>query len=277
MIKFLLPLALVFWALTPQARSNDLLFIGNSFTFGGPPPTPHFSGGVPALVQQIAASKGKVASAQMLAVGGKDWGFYLQAAGAQAILNAKSYDWVVLQDYSTKPTHLGNVSEFIKNGEAFYHRIREHSPKTKIVLYETWARAKGHPYYTGTSTPKSFADPIEMNRELEKNYARLESDLEHFEPGEQVWVAPVGTAFAHCLKEHPEVNLYGPDKYHASLEGSYLAALVIYSTIFEDSPLGAASSFEAAKLDPAVAAKLQATAQEIVGANLAQHLHASAH
>ena len=51
--------------------------------------------------------------------------------------------------------------------------------------------------------------------------------MEGVEAGQQVVLAPVGTAFARCLKEFPEINIYGSDKYHASVEGSYLAALVI--------------------------------------------------
>ena len=53
-----------------------------------------------------------------------------------------------------------------------------------------------------------------------------------------VKVAPVGLAFVKSIEQRPELDLYAPDQNHVNLHGEYLAAAVIYATIFNDSPEG---------------------------------------
>jgi hypothetical protein len=56
-----------------------------------------------------------------------------------------------------------------------------------------------------------------------------------------VKVAPVGLAFASALKERPDFALYIEDG-HPTEAGTYLAACVLYATIFYKSPVGIRSS-----------------------------------
>lgn len=244
--------------------AGNILFIGNSFTYAGGAPAVEKLGGVPKLVEAIAAAKDQKIETTMVSSGGKDWGWHLQQPATETALNAKKWNWVVLQDYSTKTTHMGNLADSLANGETFYKRIRKGSPAAGIVLYETWARGNGHSFYTGTSTKKSFVDPTEMMTEIRKGYAELKIRLEGIEAGEQVRLAPVGTAFALCQKKHPEINLYSGDIYHASEQGYYLSALVIYATIFQGNPTGATREFPGFALDQEMAGKLQEIAMEVV-------------
>ena len=50
-------------------------------------------------------------------------------------------------------------------------------------------------------------------------------------------VAPVGIAWEKAMKERPEVDMYAKDKEHPSIQGTYLALCVLYSTIYGESPL----------------------------------------
>lgn len=247
----------------PLAQAEDVLFIGNSFTFGGGDTTVIKDGGVPKLVEAIAASKGKSASTLMVTTGGMDWGFHLKNPATAIALNRKPWDAVVIQDYSTKPTHVGNVDAFMKEGAEFEDRIVKASPHAWIVLYETWAYGAKNPIYARTSSPTKFTNPEQMTSEVQKNYAALQASLHAKNPDCQVLVAPVGDAFARTRAEHPEINLYATDFKHANQNGSYLAALVIYATLFHDSPLHATATFPGFTLDPQTAAKLQSVAQEI--------------
>jgi hypothetical protein len=244
-------------------RAEDALFIGNSYTYGGPEMVINQHGGVPKLVEAIAASKGKKLSTLMLTVGGKDLAFHLLQPKTDVDIKAAKWDWVVLQGFSTEATHVGNPEEFFKDGEAFYRRILANSTKTKVVLFETWARPKGNDYYTGVSTPKTFVDVAQMNTEIQKNYTELYHRLEAIEPGNQVELAPVGLAFQRSLEKYPDVNLNFSDLHHANVAGSYLAALVIYATIYQESPKGATREFFGTSIDPGVAAKLQEIAEEV--------------
>lgn len=55
---------------------------------------------------------------------------------------------------------------------------------------------------------------------------------------EKAAVAPVGIAWENCLKRHPGIALYQADGQHPTEAGSYLAACVMYCTLFGKSPLG---------------------------------------
>lgn len=256
-------LAMIF--IGPGIRADDVLFIGNSFTFGGDETAVVNHGGIPKLVTAIAESKGKTASTEMVTTGGKDWGFHLQNPATDTALKSHSWNWVVLQDYSTKPTRLGDVDQFMKNGKTFSDRIADESPKAGIILYETWAYDSKNPIYQAAATGNNFTKPDDMIDELHKNYADLQKKLQEMKPDQQVRVAPVGTAFARCIREHPEINLYVADFKHPSQAGCYLSALVIYATIFQESPHGATASFPGFKIDAITAAALQVVADEVVG------------
>jgi hypothetical protein len=49
---------------------------------------------------------------------------------------------------------------------------------------------------------------------------------------------PVGLAWREAWKRDATLALYSEDKFHPSVAGSYLAALVIYEKLFERSPAG---------------------------------------
>ena len=51
-------------------------------------------------------------------------------------------------------------------------------------------------------------------------------------------VAPVGLAFSNALSERPDFDLYIGDREHSNARGEYLAASVLYATIFGESPEG---------------------------------------
>ena len=53
-------------------------------------------------------------------------------------------------------------------------------------------------------------------------------------------VAPVSLAWQRAMEERPEVAVYSTDDVHPSLYGTYLAANVVYATVFGESPVGLA-------------------------------------
>jgi hypothetical protein len=54
----------------------------------------------------------------------------------------------------------------------------------------------------------------------------------------QVPVAPVGSAMAKSLELKPGLAMLGPDKEHETRAGTYLAANVIYATLFQENTEG---------------------------------------
>jgi hypothetical protein len=194
-----------------------------------------------------------------------DWSYHLGQPATDKALGLKSWTWVVLQDHSLRPTSAGNAVQFLRDGEVFSQRIASISPHAGILLYETWARPPGEFYQKRPGNV--FSGPAQMMDDLHESYRRLRNDLAARNLNPAVRVALVGTAFARVAAEYPAINLNAVDQHHATAEGYYLAALVMYETIYHDSAKGAPTSFFHGEQVFAadVAAKLQAVADEVAG------------
>ena len=100
----------------------------------------------------------------------------------------------------------------------------------------------------------AYADKPEMSVQLANEFRRLGKKMD-------IPVIPVGLAFKRALEELPGVVLHAPDQKHPSLEGTYLAAAVFYSTLYGKSPVALNYS---AGLDDNIARQLRQTAWQTV-------------
>jgi hypothetical protein len=247
-------------------RADDVLFIGNSFTFAAMAPIVHFHGGVPKLFEAIARAKGHDVTTLAVTSGGKDWTWHLAQPKTARALAASTWTWVVLQDDSTEPTQIGSVPKFMAGGETFSDRIAQHTPNAGIVLYETWARPPGR-FYAAPPGNAFTGGPDEMMAQLHQNYAALQKDLAARNPHRPVREALVGTAFARIRSEYPGITVDAVDAHHATAAGYYEAALLMDEAIYGESVKGAPSTFfdGAVVIPPDEAAELQAVADEVMG------------
>lgn len=216
------------------AGSLNLLYYGNSFSQG--------NGTVPTLVEYIAQDAGEPTPNTIARlVGGKDLFFHLtdpvQAAAITSALSpGEEWDFVILQGFSTEATdRLGNPTAFRDNAKAIVANVRAHSPSAKVIMFQTWARAQGHSFYTGS--PPIFNGPIDMHRQIEKNYTLAVSDLNQ--------AFGSGTARrADCGQPAALFNfdpaIYATDRYHAGQPITLMSAMAIYTAIYRK-PIG---SFE---------------------------------
>lgn len=153
---------------------------------------------------------------------------------------------MILQNYSTEPTHLasGSVADHYTYGSLLYQQVLQNDPQTQVILFETWSRAAAHSLITGVSSPTSFASTAEFQSELRTNYHGLADSLNAAYPtNPPVRVAPVGTAWENAggLRDASDplfLPLFGSDNYHGNNNGYYLAACVFYSLIYGVSPHG---------------------------------------
>jgi hypothetical protein len=212
----------------PTALS--ILFIGNSFTFGGP---------IPRIVDDLAVDAGwPDPDVDSETVGGYSLARHRDRSETVAAVDRGGWDVVVLQEFSTGPTDgLGNPEQFKADATWFHDRIRETSPGARIVLYETWARHADHAYYPG-----SFDDPADMQAQLRfhyddcaERYIPENADLV-VEPS--IEVAPAGDAWEAHLQSDEPLRLHHTDDWHAGSRGQYLNGLVIYSTIYHRATAG---------------------------------------
>ena len=231
------------------SEANKVLFLGNSFTIGG-------NASVPEIFDRLAISGGHHdPDTVMRAVPGQRFSFHASDATSQNEINSKPWTHVVLQNYSTEPTHIGNVQNHLTYGTQLYDQIMANHAETEVVLFETWSRAANNSIISGTSTDSTFASTAEMQSELRLNYGNLALQLNTDNPtNPAVVVAPVGDAWENAgglrAESDPEfTDLHGGDNYHGNDNGYFLTAAVIYSTIYGVSPEGLLTSSDIASLN----------------------------
>ncbi|MFC1610667.1 hypothetical protein ACFL6C_06900 [Myxococcota bacterium] len=220
-----------------EAKPRHILFVGNSFTQTWPSAA-HDIGGVPALVRQFAVARGHDApNIQAELAGGTDLAWHLvNSAGAIAsptgFVPDPDFQWdqVVMQEFSTKPTRVGDPDAFRADALAYYELVTSHSSAVEAVLYETWAREWTHDIYTWSS----FGDPHGMQEDLRSNYGLAREDIAAVAGDSKAAIARVGDAF----EAGSFGDLYAEDLYHPNNRGAYLAGLVMFATLFCETPLG---------------------------------------
>lgn len=212
-------------AASAAARTN-ILFVGNSFTRYN---------NVTGTVANIAAAAGfpKPHTAGRI-VDGTTLNQHLvnlQSAGTASVIYTglpAGHDWqfVVMQEYSTKPTSIGDPPGFRADALALKNLVRARSSNVCATLFETWARPDLCPPYGA-----SFPSLAEMQAQLRTNYWLALTGIATNGTGAPTRFAPVGDGFE---KAGFDLALYAGDRYHASPRGSLLEAMLIYATLFND-------------------------------------------
>ena len=225
---------------SPACAEDKILFVGNSFTYalGG-------TASVPDIFERLAIAGGHPdPTTVMRAVSGVNYQFHANDATTQAVIASQPWTYVILQNFSTEPTHIGNVANHLTYGTLLYNQVLANNPATTVILYETWSRAAKHPLITGTSTPTTFASTDEMQSELRTNYLGLRDSLNSGHPANApIIIAPVGDSWENAggllADSHPDFcDLHGSDDYHGNDNGYFLSAAIFYATIYGQSPEG---------------------------------------
>lgn len=238
MIRKFLCVAAVVALLAPvlaSAAPKNVLFYGNSFTLGF-----GSTRSVNALFKDIAIAAGhEEPLVQSAAASGQDleWHVANNTAAIFTLLPSdRDWDAVVMQEHSTKLTraYTGNprfpdsVDESKATAISLYNTVQLRSPNAVPVLYETWARAPGHTFYTPPNI--LFADAAEMQAEVRDGYVALKDAIDAEEGGPTALIAPVGSAWEAANYD----DLHANDDWHAGNRGTLLAALTIYGTVYGD-------------------------------------------
>ena len=123
--------------------------------------------------------------------------------------------------------------------DSFYKYVKKHS--------ET-IRSKGIEPILFMSWP--YKNKPEMQEVLEREFLRA-SKLNNLR------LIPAGQAFLYINQNFPNINLYTKDLRHPSKEGTYLAALMVFTSLSNKSPIGNTYKMD---LDPDIAIILQKAA-----------------
>ncbi len=205
-----------------NVESTSVLFIGNSFTFYNE---------MPVIFKEIAASFDRTVEIDTVVEGGMNLAYHSQQPFTYQKIKEKKWDYVVIQGHSNEFAKYD--PEIIQNTLPYLERILDSVQAnylcSKVLLYMTWGYQDGNKEWDAIKTYESMQDLIE------RQYLRTADFL-------SLGISPVGAVWREVRKKHKRMNLYDPDKFHPSLNGSYISACTFYSSIFGVSPVGASVS-----------------------------------
>ncbi|MFV2061967.1 MAG: hypothetical protein ACC726_00460 [Chloroflexota bacterium] len=182
------------------------LFIGNSHTYT--------NGGIDWHVSRMATvSKPWLPfKADAETISGATLELHYQR-DSQGPIPEGDYDVVILQGHIPRSGDR-TAASFLKYARLFDAITKESGAET--VFFMSWT----HPDFPGVK----LKDIVRAHRQISAELGAK--------------VAPVALAMQKVRKERPRLKMRSDDGVHASWAGSYLAAAVIYATIFERSPVG---------------------------------------
>jgi hypothetical protein len=212
---------------TPSAPKK-ILFVGDSFTYA--------QGGLDNHFTKLAASSPSplaVSTARAVA-GGAFLKVLWEMKTPVTAIDTGNFDVVVLQDDIPET----NVDYFRQYARLFIEEVRKHHGRA--VLFMAWAYQR-----LGWISMQQIAD----------EHRALARDL-------NVDVAPVGLAWRQSIAERPALDMYDVDREHPSIYGTYLAACVVYATVYGTNPTG--FTYVPPGITPEVAGFLQRSAWRAV-------------
>ena len=206
-----------------ESASGRVLFIGNSLTEAN---------GLPAMVETLSRQGGTPISTASVVFGGFSLEDHWNQGTAQRRIAEGGWSIVVLQQGpSSLPESQIALREWTRRFDTV---IRASGART--ALYMVWPESNRRDAFDAVS--RSYAQAAE---------------------GVTGMLMPVGEAWRGAWRRDPDVPLYGPDGFHPTPTGTYLAALVIYQQITGRSPVGLPASTE---MSATRALLLQEAAQE---------------
>ena len=200
-------------------RTLEVLIVGNSFTYFN---------NLGDVLAGVAASlpDGPAIRPTLLVGGGMTLQWHYATGKPTMLVRDRKWDFVVLQEQSA----LGGGSE---GGEArlspptvFHQAVRKFIPEIRKsgatpLLLMTWAR-RTRPDEQAVLTDAYMSIGRELN----------------------VQVSPAGLAWQEVLRKWPDTELHVADGSHPNPAGTYLTALVLYTSLTGRDPHGAAATIE---------------------------------
>ena len=187
---------------SPAPSPARVLFIGNSLTIAND---------LPATVAALARAAGRSVTTDTVAFNNFSLEDHWQQGESRRRIARGGWSFVVLQQGpSALPESQVLLREFTKR---FDEDIRKSGAKT--ALFMVWPSKARFGDFDGVS----------------RSYTNAAADVSGV-------LVPAGDAWRAAWKRDPALALYGPDDFHPSTAGSYLAALVMVRRLFDVSPIG---------------------------------------
>lgn len=201
------------WSLVANENTTRVLYIGNSYTY-------YHS--MPYLVKAMAEHQfpDHQVETKFVGHGGATLKQHWEEGKAYHEIQTGEWDYVVLQEQSMLgeaifedgKSYVRSPDQFFQFARKFERAVRESG--AKAVFYMTWSRRK---------------DP-DQQKYLNYAYMAIAKETESL-------IAPLGIVW-DSFRTIPQFDLYEIDGSHPSVYGSYTAALMIFSILFDTVPIG---------------------------------------
>ncbi len=237
--------------LNAQITPAKVMFLGNSYTAYN---------NLPAIVSSVASANGDSITYQAITPGGQ----YLQAHAAdpqvQAAFQQGDWDFIVVQEQSQVPVIPYFRETLMYPGADSLKALRDqYCPGAAMFYYMTWGRQNGGQQCNGGCCSHTFTGFYDYQDTLTWAYYQTAVQT-------ACGIAPVGEIWREVMLQHqpplPPLNLFSTDGSHPSLDGSYIAGLTIYSTLFNKLVSNISYVY------PGVDSQLDAFYKQITDANL---------
>ena len=221
-------LVLLFVLSTPLAKASihdttKILYIGNSFTYFN---------NLPSMVDSLAQRDHQPIWHYMHAPGGISVGDTGVAAAAHMdnplvyqLIRNTDWDFVVVQDnqgrFILDSAVFPSKSRVLAGHRMLMDSVKHYHPCAKMIWFAGWGLKNGQ--------LPNWPTGVSMIDKLLVNYRVLNATAKEI-------IAPIGEAWKKSIGQ-TTLDLWISDEMHPSVEGSYLTALVLYSTIFHTSVL----------------------------------------
>ena len=202
----------------------SVLFIGNSYTSYN---------NLPLLVKNLSTSAGKTLNIDSNMPGGYLMSSHAADGTTLSKISMGNWDYVILQEQSQIPT-----IEYYRYNDMYPAMIdlkaliNLYNPCAKIITYMTWGRRFGGQQFdpSGTYCSPVFANFNHMQDSLTSAYLEISEQL-------KVQCAPVGVVWQNILND-TNLVLHSGDNSHPNIDGSYVAACAIFTSIWKQGTSG---------------------------------------
>jgi hypothetical protein len=223
--KLILLLLTVFTINNVSAQDTlRVLFLGNSYTSYN---------NLPQLVQSLSSSAGKTLIIDSNMPGGMTVSGHINDATSFSKISQGNWDYVIIQEQSQIPTiDFYRYNDMYPAMSDLKVLVEQFNPCTRIITYMTWGRRFGGMQCDPSNTycSPNFADFNHMQDSLTSAYLEI-SELLDFQ------CAPAGVVWQNIINDTTLV-LHSTDNSHPNLDGSYVAACAIFSSIWKQGASG---------------------------------------
>lgn len=197
----------------------SVLFLGNSYTSVN---------NLPQLVKNLSNSADKTLLVDANIPGGFTISGHLNDATSLNKIRQGNWDYIVIQEQSQIPSiDFYRYNDMYPSLMELKDTIDHYNPCAKIITYMTWGRRFGGIQCDPSNTycSPNFVNFNHMQDTLTNAYLEISEQL-------NIQCAPVGVVWQNVLNDTTLV-LHSGDNSHPNIDGSYVAACAIFSSIWK--------------------------------------------